>query len=126
VFDKSAYEGVGRAIVPADGWYEWTGQTRKKAAWEITSKDGALLAFAAICDLWRAPGGLEVWQVATVTCEPSADVRDIHHRMGVFLTTEDRDLWLNGSEAEAANLMKPWPDGRLTVREAVGVDWDGA
>ena len=22
VFDKSAYEGVGRAVVPASGWYE--------------------------------------------------------------------------------------------------------
>lgn len=30
VFDKSAFEGVRRAVVPADGWYEWTGEKRRK------------------------------------------------------------------------------------------------
>ena len=29
VFDKSAFDGVGRGVVPADGWYEWTGEKRK-------------------------------------------------------------------------------------------------
>ena len=29
-FTKSAFEGTRRAIVPASGWYEWTGEKRKK------------------------------------------------------------------------------------------------
>ena len=46
VFDKSAFAGVQRAVVPADGWYEWTGEKRRKTPWQITRKDNALLWFA--------------------------------------------------------------------------------
>lgn len=123
VFDKSAFQGVSRAIVPADGWYEWTGEKRRKTAWRIRSKDGALLAFAAITDEWQAPGGKLVKQVATVTCEPSADVRDIHHRMGVLLRPDQFEIWLNGTEDEARDLMRPYPDGSLLVETASDVDW---
>lgn len=123
VFDKSAFDGVGRAVVPADGWYEWTGQKRRKTAWRITAADGALLCFAAICDAWTAPGGQKLWQVATVTCEPNADIRRIHHRMGVILRLRDIGRWLTGTRAEAGALMRPVPDGVLRVEEAGDVDW---
>ena len=125
VFGKTAFEGVGRALVPCDGWYEWTGKTRRKTAWRIKRRDGALMAFAAITDVWMAPGGRSVPQVATVTCEPNADVRDIHHRMGVILAPEQFETWLTGDEDAAASVMKPLADGTLLVEEAGDVDWDG-
>jgi len=118
VFGKTAYQGVGRAVLPVNGWYEWTGETRRKTAWEITPKDGDLLWFAAISDVWTAPGGQEVAQLATVTCEPNADVRPIHHRMAVILERSDIPLWLEGSVEAVTPLLKPWPPGRLTVRAA--------
>ncbi|MEM1233987.1 MAG: SOS response-associated peptidase [Pseudomonadota bacterium] len=126
VFDKSAYEGVRRCIVPAEGWYEWTGEKRKKQAWSIAPKGGALMGFAAIYDVWKGPGGVEVPQVATVTCEPNADVRDIHHRMGVILFPAQFEAWLRGDQAEAAKLMAPLPDGSLSVAKADDVDWNAA
>ena len=122
VFDKSAYEGVKRAVVPADGWYEWTGEKRRKQAWRITRTDGGLLWFAAIFDVWQAPGGAEVAQVAMVTCDPSADVRDVHHRMGVLLQADQVDTWLAGPQEVAAALMQPFPDGTLSVEPADDVD----
>ena len=123
VFDKSAFQGVGRAVVPADGWYEWTGKTRRKQAWRITPTSGDPLYFAAITDVWQAPGGRVVPQVACVTCEPSADVKDVHHRMGVLLAREDVPVWLEADEAAAKALMVPFPDGRLSVEAADDVDW---
>ncbi len=123
-FDKSAFDGVGRAVVIVDGWYEWTGEKRKKTAWRIRGNEP--LVFAAITDVWTAPGGREVHQVATVTCEPNADIESIHHRMGVLLEKEAIDLWLNGTPEEVAPLMVPWPEGRLSIEEASDVDWDGA
>lgn len=125
VFDKSAFSGVKRAVVPADGWYEWTGEKRKKTAWAIKSVTGDLLFFAAIYDVWVAPNGTELPQVATVTCKPSADVKDIHHRMGVLLAAENVETWLSAPEDEAKALMVPFPDGSLEVSEASGVDWSG-
>ena len=125
VFDKSAFEGVRRAVVPADGWYEWTGETRKKTAWSIRPNDKSLLFFAAIYDVWNGPGGIEVPQVATVTCEPNADVREIHHRMGVLLTRAQVPVWLGEDDEAAKGLMRPFPDGGLVVVEATNVDWNG-
>lgn len=126
VFAKSAFDGTGRAVVPADGWYEWTGEKRKKTAWRIASADGAVLHFAAITDSWQAPGGRLLPQVATVTCAPNRDVAPIHDRMGVLLAPEDIETWLHGSEEAAAALMVPWPEGRLAITEAAGVDWTAA
>lgn len=123
VFEKSAFEGAKRAIIPADGWYEWTGEKRRKTAWQIAPKSGDLLFFAAIYDVWTAPNGIELPQVAAVTCEPSADVVDIHHRMGVLLHREDLQAWLTGSEEEAKALMRPFPNGNLIVSSADKVDW---
>ncbi|MBO9450860.1 SOS response-associated peptidase [Tropicibacter sp. R16_0] len=123
VFDKSAFDGVGRAIIPVDGWYEWTGEKRRKTPWRLSAKDGQPLYFAAITDVWTAPGGLQVPQVAAVTCEPNADVKPIHHRMGVILHVDDVKTWLSEDEGVVRNLMRPLPDGLLDIREAVDVDW---
>lgn len=125
VFDKSAFDGVGRAVIPVNGWYEWTGKTRRKTAWRIAPDGGGLLYFAAITDVWTAPGGLQVPQVAAVTCAPNADVAPIHHRMGVLLERGDVAVWLGDDLDAAKALMVPWPEGRLAVEEAVGVNWDG-
>ncbi|WP_425051493.1 SOS response-associated peptidase [Psychromarinibacter sp. S121] len=123
VFTKSAFEGVTRALVPVNGWYEWTGEKRKKTAWRIARPDGRLLAFAAIYDVWNGPGGIQLPQLATVTCPPSGDVKDIHDRMGVLLEPSQFATWLGDDTEAAAALMRPYPDGSLAVTEATGVDW---
>ncbi len=125
VFDKSAFEGVGRAVVPVDGWYEWTGEKRRKTAWRIASADGEPLYFAAITDSWHAPSGVKVDQFAAVTCAPNADLEPIHHRMGVLLKPEAVQTWLTGTEAQAKALARPWPNGLLHIEEATDVDWTG-
>lgn len=126
VFDKSAFLDVKRAVVPVEGWYEWTGEKRRKQPWRITRKDGELLWFAAIYDVWNGPGGMQVPQVATITCDPSADVQDIHHRMGVILEEDQIDQWFQCDEAAAKEMMRPYPDGTLNVEKADDVDWTAA
>lgn len=81
------------------------------------------MAFAAICDVWTAPGGLIVQQVATVTCPPSADVRDVHDRMGAVIKLKSVGIWLDGSQAEAAKLTQPLEAGLLNVEQVTNVDW---
>jgi len=107
------YWGVKRAVVPANGWYEWTGNKGRKTAWRIVPKAGGLLWFSAIYDVWTA---------ATITCEPNADVRDIHHRMGALLHPSQIEPWLRGDDVP----LEPITDGSLDVERADGVDWNGA
>lgn len=123
VFDKSAFAGISRGVVPVDGWYEWTGAARRKQAWRIRRQDGGIVWFAAIVDVWNGPGGVQVPQVATVTCPPSGDVAAIHDRMGVILAPASISDWLDGSEDMARGLIHPSPDGTLRVEAADDVDW---
>ena len=76
------------ACCRSSGWYEWTGERRRKTRWAIRAPGGPILALAAVWDRWRAPGGAEVASLATVTCPPSAEVAAVHDRMPVILAPE--------------------------------------
>lgn len=117
LFDKSAYEGVRRGALIANGWYEWTGKPRSKIRWTIDDPASPLLAFAAVWDLWRGPGGVEVASFATVTVDPNTDLRDIHHRMPAILSEEALAIWLSEGDGAPAEMLAPWPDGRLRIRD---------
>ena len=121
VFKKAAFSGVSRALVPADGWYEWTGATRKKTRWRFSSTEGGVLMFAAIYSVWRQPGGIEVYQAATLTCEPNALVAPIHHRMGVLLPGDLWAAWMAGDDVA----MDPAGEGVLKVEDASDLDRAG-
>ncbi|MEL6677653.1 MAG: SOS response-associated peptidase [Pseudomonadota bacterium] len=116
VFDKTAFDGVRRAVVPVNGWFEWTGKVRRKTRWRITNPAQPIMFFAAIYDVWTAPGGREVPQVATLTAEPNGDVKAYHHRMPVILDAPGP--WLDLPDEPARTLLSPAPDGTVMVVEA--------
>lgn len=118
VFTKSAFAGTRRCLVPVDGWYEWTGKTRRKTRWRMRPRDRKLVVFAGIYDIWAAPGGAEVPQVATLTCDPNAEIGDIHHRMGVVLAPDAWGPWLAGDPVP----MRPAPDGTFLIEKAPELD----
>lgn len=125
VFGKPAFAEVGRAVLPVNGWHEWTGEGRGKTALRITLGDpDALLLFAAISDVWTAPGRARLCQLTTVTCPPNAELRPIHDRMAVILAPADLSAWLTGPPEVAAALMRPLAEGRLKIEPAADVDWD--
>jgi putative SOS response-associated peptidase YedK len=118
LFAKSAYAGLGRCLLPVSGWYEWTGERRRKTRWAIRAPGRPILAFAAVWDLWRAPGGAEVASLATVTCAPNAEVAVVHDRMPVILGPDAWAVWLGEAAGEPAALMRPLPAGELVVEPA--------
>ena len=118
LFDKSAFEGVRRCILPVSGWYEWTGAKRRKTRWEIFDAASPVLAFAAIWDVWAAPDGREIASLATVTVPPSDDVEPVHRRMAAILAPEDWPVWLGEAEGDPASVLRSYPAGRLTIRES--------
>jgi putative SOS response-associated peptidase YedK len=118
LFAKSAFAGVGRAILPVNGWYEWTGENRRKTRWRIEAPSRPMLAFAAVHDLWAGPGGVSLRQLATVTCAPNADVAPYHHRMPAILDPSRIAGWLEGDGYSGAGSLGPAEAGLLTVASA--------
>ena len=115
LFAKSAYAGLRRCLMPVGGWYEWTGERRRKTRWTIRAPGAPILAFAAVWDRWQAPGGAEVASLATVTCPPGPDVAAVHDRMPVILAPDAWPVWLGEAAGDPAALMRPLPAGALTV-----------
>jgi putative SOS response-associated peptidase YedK len=115
LFAKSAFAGLGRCLMPASGWFEWTGAGRRRQRWTIRAPAEPVLAFAAVWDRWQAPGGVEVASLALVTCAPNADVAPVHDRMPAILDRDRWPVWLGETEGDPAGLLRPLADGRLSV-----------
>lgn len=84
----------GRAIVPANGWYEWKREGDKKQPYFIYHKKKAPLFFAAI---GRAPYGQEHGHegFVIVTSASNKGMVDIHDRRPLVLTADAVREWLS-------------------------------
>lgn len=101
-----------RALVPADGFFEWRTGDRGREPFAIRLKSRRPFAFAGIFDTWTPRGGRALRTFAILTTRPNALVGSLHDRMPVILTPEGEDLWLDpdvGDPARLAPLFEP-PD----------------
>ena len=83
-----------RCLIPADGYYEWTKQGKKKVPMYIQHVDREIFAFAGLWESWKQPD--ESWlQTCTIlTTDANDKLSPIHHRMTVILEPEDYETWL--------------------------------
>lgn len=93
-----------RLIVPADGWFEWTGEKGAKQPWFIHARDGKPVLLAAIT-AWR-PGAEpdERHGFAIVTDDAAGGMLDVHDRRPVALTPDAALEWLAPETEPAAAL----------------------
>lgn len=85
----------GRAVVPAQGWYEWTGEKGEKQPWHIHRADRAPQYMAALANFapeteHKASNGFTI-----ITADAEGGMVDVHDRRPVVLTAADAALWLN-------------------------------
>jgi putative SOS response-associated peptidase YedK len=85
----------GRGLVPADGWYEWTGEAGHKQPWYIRLKSGAPIFLAAITNFRPERENPEGTGFVIVTAAADAGMVDVHDRRPVVLAPEDAKLWLD-------------------------------
>ena len=123
--------GARRALVPAEGWYEWQvsptandakGKPRKQPFF-IHRADGATLAMAGIYEFWRdraiadpqdPMAWLTTFAVVTVAAEPGLD--RIHDRQPLVLERDDWERWLAPdvtSPDEVSDLLVTAAPGRF-------------
>ncbi|MAL18509.1 MAG: hypothetical protein CL670_12495 [Balneola sp.] len=115
-----------RCIVPANGFYEWTGSKGNKTPHYIYPKEGKFMGFAGIySDI--APESSSVGQsYSIITTSPNKLMESIHDRMPVILHPEEFDDWLNPENTDPdflLDFLEPYPDDALKehiVPKAVG------
>jgi putative SOS response-associated peptidase YedK len=135
VADKPAFRRAferRRAILPADGFYEWyptaertaSGRPRKQPYF-IRPKDGAILAMAGLYEIWRDPTRADDdpdrfrWTTTVITTEAEDDLGRIHDRMPLMLSPDRYAAWLDPALTDRdalLALLEPALPGRLLAQ----------
>lgn len=132
VAEKPAYRRAfekRRAILPADGYYEWyvteeltKAGKPKKQPFFIRPKGGGILAMAGLYELWRDPERADddplrwKWTCTVITTDATDDLGRIHDRMPLMLDRTAYDAWLdptNNDRADLLGLLRPAAPGLL-------------
>lgn len=108
---RSAF-AKSRCIIPASGFYEWTGEKGAKTPHYFSARDGRPLALAAICGACRDVESDARIETATIIVGPANDwMRPFHDRMPIILDWRDADAWLRGDDPGA--WLRPAPENAL-------------
>ena len=86
---------VGRAIVPADGWYEWTGEKGAKQPWHIHRSNREPLFMAALANFGAATDNKAAAGFTIITADALGGMVDVHDRRPVVFSKLDAALWLD-------------------------------
>jgi putative SOS response-associated peptidase YedK len=132
VAEKPAYRRAferRRAILPADGYFEWYATEQKtkagkpkKQPYFIRPADGGLLAMAGLYEIWRDPDKAEddptrfLWTCTVLTTSAEDSLGHIHDRMPLMLAPDAYDAWLDPRRNERDGLLallEPAAPGRL-------------
>jgi putative SOS response-associated peptidase YedK len=111
-----------RCLVPAGGFYEWTGPKAERRPVSFKLRGGEVFAFAALWDLFRDPaqGGEPVRSFTIITCPANALVEPIHDRMPAILRPEDEARWLDPAleeEVQILALLRPFEAEAMVLAE---------
>lgn len=95
---RSAWRAGRRAIVPADGFYEWRRDCQPKQPYFITRVDGETMGLAALIGHSPIrPDGERQNSVVIITREASPAFGEIHHRMPAEIPEPLWAQWLDAS-----------------------------
>jgi putative SOS response-associated peptidase YedK len=115
-----------RCLVPANGFYEWTGSKGNKTPHYIYPKGGGLMAFAGIYSELAPESSDTAMSYSIITTTTNKVMEDIHDRMPVILHPSEFGDWLDPSNEDPDYLkefLRPYPDDGIEehiVSKAVG------
>ena len=119
-----------RCIIPASGFFEWTGEKGDKTPHLFSAADGSpILAFAGLWDRWTDPETKEEILSCTIIVSGASEWMTAYHdRMPVLLRAGDFDAWFDGSlgadalRPAAESALREWTVSKRVNRTGVGDD----
>ncbi len=110
-----------RALVPADGFFEWRKGDRGGEPFAIRLRSRKTFAFAGLFDEWKPRGGPAQRTFAILTTRPNELVGKLHDRMPVILSPEGEALWMDPDERDPARLAPLFEPPDAATMEAFPV-----
>jgi putative SOS response-associated peptidase YedK len=98
-----------RCVIPADGFFEWTGQKDARLPVWYHRPDGGLIYFAGLYESWRPTPDEKERTFTIITTMPNSLIKPVHNRMPVILEDEAIDDWLyvRQSPSSLMSLLRP-------------------
>jgi putative SOS response-associated peptidase YedK len=97
-----------RCLIPANGFYEWQGESGSKQPFYFQLPSGEPFAFAGLYEIWQdqeAPAEAGPYKSCTIiTTDASDSVKEVHHRMPLILEPEAYAEWLDPGNQDLAKL----------------------
>ena len=108
-----------RRLIPADGFYEWVTEGKKKIPQRLTLASGEPFAFAGLWDVWKG-GGETLLTCCLITTIANELVREVHDRMPVIVPRETYAEWLDPATTEdrLGEMLVPYPAGQMQMTAA--------
>lgn len=103
-----------RCLIPADGFFEWSAGPAKRPYF-IHRADHRCLALAGLWRVERERDGRERAHFTILTRDADAALQLIHDRMPVIVPREAFVRWLDGSTADARDLLAQLPEAPLVA-----------
>ncbi|MGJ0452788.1 MAG: SOS response-associated peptidase [Methylocystis sp.] len=108
---RSAFKSR-RCIIPASGFYEWTGKRGARTPHYFSSPDGRPFALAGLWESWRDPESDATVDSATIIVGAANQwMSCFHNRMPVILDWRDVNAWMVGDDPDS--LLRPAAENRL-------------
>jgi putative SOS response-associated peptidase YedK len=105
-----------RCLIPADGFYEWTGAKGQKQPFFITLPDERPFAFAGLWETWRDKENEDkTYRSCTIiTREVSECLKDIHDRMPAILHPDKYEAWLDHDNHDTKRMQEILAEKTIT------------
>jgi putative SOS response-associated peptidase YedK len=121
--EKPSFKGLlssQRCLVPANGFYEWRREGKRKIPMHIVRRDRQPFAFAGLWDMWREPEGSELFTFTIITTQANALLRPIHVRMPLIMDDLAGAQWLDPvftTSRTLSFLLQPCPSEWIEAHE---------
>ena len=111
-----------RCLVPADGFYEWRREGKRKVPMWIYLKSREPFTFPGLWDCWLdRDTEPELYSFTIITTRPNGLLKPIHNRMPVIYDKDMGRQWLEESSGDQpmilAAVLRPWPSELMEAHE---------
>jgi len=103
-----------RCLIPANGYYEWTGPRGSRQPYFITTPTDEPFGFAGLWETWTdRDGDTTIESCTIITTDASPGIAHIHDRMPVILIPDLYENWLDPGLRDLNELLGILEAGRV-------------